>query len=51
MPMQYQKVRSGLLALDLKALVLDSIAQFMMDYEYAAQQNGVQDDAPQQVAC
>lgn len=46
MPVQYQKVRSGLLELDPKALVLDSIAQFMMDYEYAAR-----DDAPQQVAC
>lgn len=45
MPMQYQKVRSGLLALEPKALVLDSIAQFLEDYEYAAGQTGGLDQA------
>ena len=36
MPLQYEKVRSGKLALDPKALALDGVAQFMADYEYAA---------------
>ena len=36
MPLQYQKVRSGALELDPKALALDGAAQFMADYEYAA---------------
>lgn len=47
MPMQYRKVRSGHLALDPNELVLDSIAQFMEDYEYAAQQKTRQDEAAQ----
>ena len=36
MPIQYEKVRSGKLELDPKALALDGVAQFMADYEYAA---------------
>ena len=36
MPLQYEKVRSGTLELDPKALALDGVAQFMADYEYAA---------------
>lgn len=36
MPLQYEKVRSGALELDPKALALDGVAQFMADYEYAA---------------
>lgn len=40
MPIQYRKVVSGELSLDPKELALDGVAQFMEDYEYAAQQGG-----------
>ena len=36
MPIQYAKVRDGLLTCDPKELALDGIVQFMEDYEYAA---------------
>lgn len=36
MPLQFEKVRAGKLTKDPKALVLDAILQFMLDYEYAA---------------
>ena len=36
MPIQYEKVRSGVLTLNPKQLAMDGAAQFMADYEYAA---------------
>ncbi len=36
MPIQYEKVRSGILTLDPKQLAMDGVAQFMAGYEYAA---------------
>lgn len=43
MPIQYRKVVRKELTLDPKDLVLDGVAQFMEDYEYAAQQGGSPD--------
>ncbi|HBN55684.1 MAG TPA: tagatose-bisphosphate aldolase, partial [Lachnospiraceae bacterium] len=36
MPLQFDKVRTGSLSMDPKALVQDAILQFLYDYEYAA---------------
>lgn len=38
MPVQFEAVRNGTLENEPKALALDCVARFMMDYEYAAQQ-------------
>ena len=35
MPLSYNKVRNGELALDPRELAMDGVAQFMLDYEYA----------------
>jgi D-tagatose-1,6-bisphosphate aldolase subunit GatZ/KbaZ len=35
MPLSYNKVRTGALALDPRELAMDGVAQFMLDYEYA----------------
>ena len=35
MPLQYLKVRDGIIAKDPKALAIDGIVAFMQDYEYA----------------
>lgn len=37
MPLQYLKVRDGVIAKDPKALAIDGIVQFMHDYEYATE--------------
>ena len=39
MPLQFEKVRAGKLTRDPKALVLDGILQFILDYEYAVSEN------------
>ncbi|MDO4941811.1 MAG: class II D-tagatose-bisphosphate aldolase, non-catalytic subunit [Lachnospiraceae bacterium] len=41
MPIQYDAVVHGALDKDPKALALDGVAQFMRDYEYAAQQKSM----------
>lgn len=48
MPIQYQAVRSGKMKLDPKVLALDGVAQFMRDYEYAAQQKAGESNADDQ---
>ena len=38
MPIQYNKVRDGKLALDPRSLAKDGVVQFMEDYEYAVKE-------------
>jgi D-tagatose-1,6-bisphosphate aldolase subunit GatZ/KbaZ len=35
MPMSYNKVRTGELALDPRELAMDGVTMFLLDYEYA----------------
>ena len=35
MPLSYNKVRNGELALDPRELAMDGVAQYMLDYEQA----------------
>jgi D-tagatose-1,6-bisphosphate aldolase subunit GatZ/KbaZ len=35
MPLSYNKIRAGKLALDPRELAMDGVAQFMLDYESA----------------
>ena len=35
MPLSYNRIRNGELALDPREMAMDGVAQYMMDYEYA----------------